>query len=396
MNLNQFFPHQVCINLDTRPDRWERISDRFAELELHNVIRFPALNGNEIPSGWKHSPGAYGCLRSHLTVVEQARDQSKDSVLIFEDDAVFDPQLNTRFPAFAKQLPGNWDMVYFGGLHGRPPQQVSDNVVRVTYTLSTYAYAMKHTIYDAFIDVNRQAATVLDENTRSLQDQFNCYCFMPHLAWVEDDYSDVRHEKVNLWWLRESLVLFGDEVERILEKTAAIVFHHAKSPAAQRKLKFLIDYFAAKLPSVSLLVVEQGERSRAFNLGFQKFEHQKDFFLFFDSDVFLTREDIRANLLKCRDHDFATGFSEICDLNEEDTRRIVDDDVRWNYQENGLRDQRKTDICESFCIFTKRGMHLIGGWENGDDERSSLTSKKAEQLLRVYSSPNCARRLSDG
>ena len=143
------------------------------------------------------------------------------------------------------------------------------------------------------------------------------------------------------------------------------------------------------------MVVEQGERSRAFNLGFQKFEHEKDFFLFFDSDVFLTREDIRANLLKCRDYDFATGFSEICDLNEEDTRRILNDDVRWNYQENGRRDRKKTDICESFCVFTKRGMHLIGGWENGDDERSSLTSKKAEQLLRVYSSPNCARRLSD-
>ena len=158
MNLNQFFPHQVCINLDTRPDRWKRISARFAEHDLHNVIRFPALNGNEIPSSWKHSPGAYGCLRSHLAVVEQARDQSKDSVLIFEDDAVFDPQLNTRFPAFAKQLPGDWDMVLFGGLHGKPPRPVSANVVRVTYTLSTYAYAMKHTIYDAFIDVNRRAA----------------------------------------------------------------------------------------------------------------------------------------------------------------------------------------------------------------------------------------------
>lgn len=396
MNLNQFFPHQVCINLDTRPDRWERISARFAEHDLRKVIRFSALHGNEIPSSWKHSPGAYGCLRSHVAVVEQARDQSKDSVLIFEDDTVFDPHLNTRFPAFVEQLPGDWDMVLFGGLHGKPPQHVSANVVRATHTLSTYAYAMKHTIYDAFIDVNRRAETVLDENTRSLQDQFNCYCFMPHLAWVEDDYSDVRHEKVNLWWLRESLVLFGSEVDRILEKTAAIVFHRAKKPAAQRNLEFLIDYFAAKLPSVSLLVVEQDERSRAFNLGFQKFEHQKDFFLFLDSDVFLTREDIRANLLKCREYDFASGFSEICDLNEEDTMRILNNDVRWNYKENGERDGKKTGICQSFCVFTKSGMHLIGGWENGDDERSSLTSKKAEQLLRVYSSPNGARRLSDG
>ena len=76
--------------------------------------------------------------------------------------------------------------------------------------------------------------------------------------------------------------------------------------------------------------------------------------------------------------------------------RILNDDVRWKYSENGRRDRKYNDICQSFCVFTKSGMHLIGGWENGDDERSSLTSKKAEHLLRVYSSPNCARRLSDG
>ena len=418
MDLDGFFPHQVCINLDTRPDRWQRMTARFTEHQIRNVIRFPAVDGNtlEIPSAWKHSRGAYGCLRSHLAVVEQAREQSKPSVLIFEDDAVFDPQLNTKFSAFAKQLPGDWDMVYFGGLHGKPPTEVSTNVVRVTYTLSTYTYALKHTIYDAFIELNQRAETVLDENTRALQDRFNCYCFMPHLAWVDEDYSDVRDEKVDLWWLRESLVLFGSDVDQILEKTAAIVFHRIESPAALRNLQFLIDYFAEKLPTVSLLIVEQGdetatrqpsangqlqflktsnrcERSCAFNLGFQMFEHDKDFFLFFDSDVFLTREDIRANLLKCREYDLASGFSEICDLNEEDTLRILNDDVRWNHDNS--RGRKKTDVCESFCVCTRRGMHLIDGWESDDDERSSLTSKKASQLLRVYFSPNRARRLSN-
>jgi glycosyl transferase family 25 len=127
MKLDEFFPHQVCINLDTRPDRWQRMSARFAEHNLRNVSRFPAVSGNtlEIPATWKHSRGAYGCLRSHLAVLENARDHGKPSVLIFEDDAVFDPQLNTKFPAFAEQLPEDWDMVYFGGLHGKPPREPS-------------------------------------------------------------------------------------------------------------------------------------------------------------------------------------------------------------------------------------------------------------------------------
>ena len=422
MNLNEFFPHQVCINLDTRPDRWERMTARFVEHGIRQVVRFPAVDGKnlEIPSVWHNSPGAYGCLQSHLAVVEHARDDATPSVLIFEDDAVFDPQLNTRFAEFVKQLPDDWDMVLFGGLHGESPRQVSSNIMRVTYSLSTYAYGLKHTIYDAFIELNRRSGALLDENTRSLQKQFNCYCFMPHLAWVEEDYSDVREERVNLWWLRESLVLFGREVDQILANTVAIVFHCARSQAALRNLKFLVNYFSEKLPSVALLVVEQGEtptlehneipgngqleflkvsssceRSGAFNLGFQMFERRKDFFLFLDSDIFLTREDIRANLLKCREYDFASAFSEICELNEEDTVRILNNDLRWDYQGN-CRGRKKGDICQFSCVFTTSGMRIIGGWENRDDQRSSLTSKSVRRLLRVYNSPNTARRLFAG
>jgi glycosyl transferase family 25 len=418
MKLNDFFPHKVCINLDKRKDRWERMQARFTEHNIEQVIRFPALDGNslDIPAIWDDFPGAYGCLRSHLAVVEQARREEKQSVLIFEDDAVLDPQLNARFAEYINQLPDDWDMVFFGGIHGQPFTRISCNVMRITHSLSTYAYALKHTIYEAFIKLNRQALTVLDENTRALQKQFNCYCFMPHLAWVEEDYSDVREERSNLWWLSESLVLWGREVDQILEKTVAIISHRSRSGASLENLSFITDYFSSTLPGVALLVVEQGEepglnsnvlpsycrleflkdsdskRSRAFNLGFEMFEASKDFFVFLDSDIFLTRDDIKANLLKCREYDFASSFSEICDLNREDTLKILDNDMRWNYKGNH-HTRRKENICQSSCIFTGRGMRLTGGWEETDDLEANLTSKRVRQLLRVYDSPNPARRL---
>src|SRR5437870_4024778 len=117
MNLDEFFPHQVCINLDTRPDRWERITARFAEHGINQVVRFPAIDGKrtEIPPVWHNSPGAYGCLRSHLEVIEQARRDAKPSVLIFEDDTVLAPEFSSRFADYVKQLPDDWDMVFFGG-----------------------------------------------------------------------------------------------------------------------------------------------------------------------------------------------------------------------------------------------------------------------------------------
>ncbi len=419
MSLNDFFPHKVCINLDKRGDRWERMCARFARHEIDGVVRFPALDGRTLtpPPDWAASRGAYGCLRSHRAVVEQARRENWPSVLIFEDDTVLDPQFSTKFPRFIEQLPADWDMLLFGGIHYLPLVRVADNVIKIAHSLSTYAYAMKRTIYDGFIELNQRARGALDENNRELQKRFNSYCFMPHLAWVEEDYSDVTDEHINLWWLRESLVLWGEEMDDVLRSTAAVIFHRGAGPKAERNLKFIADYFYKKLPTVALLIVEQGDasalapdnlppncrhlflrdggRSRAFGRGFEMFERDKEFFIFMDSDVFLTREDIKANLLKCREYDFASGFREIWDLDEDDTRRILRDDLRWDYNGN-YRPRPKRDACGSCCIFTKRGMLLIGGWDGADGAGFDRTSEKVAQRLRVYQSPNPVRRLFQG
>jgi len=421
MNLNDFFPYKVCINLDQRRDRWEKMLSRFAQHNIEQVVRFPALDGKtlELPPTWKFFSGAYGCLRSHLAVIEQARHEGRPSVLIFEDDAVFDPQLNTRFPQSVKQLPQDWDMVLFGALHGEPPLPVSQNVVKVGYSLSTYAYALNHTIYESFIEINRRALKVLDENTRSLQSQFNCYCFMPHLAWVEEDYSDVSEQLTSHWWLSESLVIFGSDVDQVLEKSVAVISYCHRGEAGLRNLRFIIEHFAEKLPRIALLIVEHGEeprldrhrlpdscrveflkdaggrqRSAAFDLGYSMFERSKDFFLFLDSDVFLTREDIIANLLMCREYDFASAFSELCALDENDSLKLLGNDTRWDYQSNYPR-RAKADICASACVFTNSGLRRIGGWGGKDEREGNLTSDRVRQHLRVFESPNPARLLSN-
>src|SRR2546425_364278 len=99
MSINEFFPYQICINLDKRSDRWSRMRARFSDNGLELVVRFPAIDGTRmnIPASWQSFPGAYGCLQSHLAVVEQAREQAQPSVLIFEDDVVLAPDLNATF-----------------------------------------------------------------------------------------------------------------------------------------------------------------------------------------------------------------------------------------------------------------------------------------------------------
>src|SRR5262249_13930743 len=148
-----------------------------------------------------------------------------ESVLIFEDDAVFDPEFEIKFASFSEELPPDWDMLYFGALHKDAPLRVSDHVYRITKANSTYAYALNDSVFDSLIELNARAEQVPDVNAYLLQERFNCYCFLPNLAWVQSEYSDVQNRLERHWYLEKSLVLFGSHVDRLLSETAIVIVH---------------------------------------------------------------------------------------------------------------------------------------------------------------------------
>lgn len=312
MLLNQSFPHKVCINLDRRPGRWQRMQAEFARHEIESVRRFAALDGNALvlPATWNHSAGAYGCLLSHVRVVEEARRLGHESVLIFEDDAVFDPEFKIKFASFSEELPSDWDMLYFGALHKDEPLKVSDHVYRITKANSTYAYALKPTVYDAFIKLNSRPEDVLDVNAYHLQERFNCYCFLPNLAWVQSEYSDVQNRLERHWYLEKSLVLFGSRVDRLLSETTIVIVPNDEN------VSFLTRYYQEYFPDTEIVVAESHET------GILKANRKNRFLILSDSDLYLETLDIRANLLLCEQYDGATGFSHVIDLTPEQAQLL--------------------------------------------------------------------------
>ena len=77
-----------------------------------------------------------------------------------------------------------------------------------------------------------------------LQRRFNCYCFMPNLAWVETDYSDAQQRLVDHWYLRESLVLFGSQIDRLLSETTIVFAHRDHGGGrATENLMYLTHYY---------------------------------------------------------------------------------------------------------------------------------------------------------
>ena len=306
------FTKVVCINLDRRPDRWQRMQNEFSRHGLHSVQRFPAIDGENVvkPAGWQHSAGAYGCLLSHVQVVEEARAAGACSVLIFEDDAVIAPDFQNTLASFSKEVPDDWDMLYLGALHKDEPTMISEHVGRISKANSTYAYALKNTIFDEFIALNRRAENVVDMNSYKLQERFNCYCFMPNLVWVEVEYSDVQNRLERHWYLEKSLVLFGAEMDRLLSQTAIIVVHQGAPDSENLAFlrRYYDEYFA---PRVEIVVSDD------FESGIARTDSTRNFLILSESDIYLEAMDIRANLRMCEEFDAATGYDHVIQLTHE-------------------------------------------------------------------------------
>ena len=415
--IDEKFAHKICINLDRRPDRWKKMQLKFARHGISSVRRFAALDGDKlnIPANWEHTSGAYGCLQSHLRVVREARRLGLPGVLIFEDDVVFDNRFREKFGAYVRQLPPDWDMLYFGALHKDEPIKLSDNLARITKANSTYAYALRNTVFDSFIELNSRAETVLDHNSFVLQQKFNCYCFIPHLAWVDTDYSDAQNRLERHWYLRESLVLFGPQVDRLLGDTT-IVFAHGgdtRGGRAAENLMFLVHYYSEYFsPHIAIVIVEQGNRptvnasalppsctyvflrdegpfnkERCFNTGISQANPRRKFVILSDSDIYLETLDLRANLRMCEQYDGATGFSKIIDLTGEDTRILRGSTITRgiNITKRALRAGRER---HGYCRFFNRE-----AVRSSSDEAGSLPLVQAMRQFRVFQSPNLALRL---
>jgi glycosyl transferase, family 25 len=420
--IDETFPYKVCINLDRRLKRWQQMERKFARHGIHSVFRFPAIDGDEIklPENWPHTPGAYGCLRSHVEVVRKARDLGVASVLIFEDDVAFDDDFEEKFATGIADLPSDWDMLFFGALHKEEPIRITENLARITQANSTFACALRSTVFEAFIELNSDTQEVLDNNSLVLQQRFNCYCFMPHLAWVETGISDAQQRLVDHWYLRESLVVFGAQVDRILNETTIIFAHgnHAGAENAVANLMYLVRYYHHYFsPNVAIKIVEQGLRPSVdtarlptnceyiflysdgpfsselcFATGIRHSAPSRRRFILTDNDVYLETLHIRANLRMCERYDYVSGFDKIIDLDRDDSIRL-----RAAKTPRGLdfaKNRPSPNGRKSLCLFLNR--EIIEGAGQRDDNLETTLSLLTSELRnadRVFHSPNHALRL---
>jgi hypothetical protein len=274
-------------------------------------------------------------------------------------------------------------------------------------------------VFDEFIELNRKAETVLDDASFILQRQFNCYCFTPHLAWVETDYSDAQNRLEHHWYLEKSLVLFGSQVDRLLNETTLILAHRDRGGNAIENLMYLVRYYNEFFSSrMSIVIVEQApqptidqatlpancryvllrgdspfDRERCFNIGIGNSNPGGRFLILSDSDIYMETLDIRANLRMCEAYDCATGFTEIIDLTGQESLRLRDTNTTrgLDITKRVLRTGDEQPGCYRFI--RREAMAILGGLnEAGWGKVDSLESMSRLRVFLPESCPPPGRR----
>lgn len=138
------------INLDRRKDRLEEWFKQLPDpWPFPPPERVSALDGKLVPTPpqWKGGNGAWGCYRTHCSILEKCLIEGIDSYVVFEDDAGFCENFAEQMLEYADMLPDDWGMAYIGGQHlyvGRhPPVRINEKVYRPYNVNRTHAFMVR-------------------------------------------------------------------------------------------------------------------------------------------------------------------------------------------------------------------------------------------------------------
>lgn len=200
MNSIHDIRHAFYINLDSRPDRKEYIEKHLETIGL-KAERFKAI---------KLTNGALGCSMSHLRLIETAKLNDWDHILIIEDDIHFlDPKLFISQINIFLENHKDFDVLLLAGNNMPPFTKVDDSCVRVTRCQTTTGYIVRKHYYDTLINNFKEGIQKLikhpenhkffaiDKYWFSLQAKDKWYLIIPLTVTQREDYSDIEKKTTN-------------------------------------------------------------------------------------------------------------------------------------------------------------------------------------------------------
>lgn len=151
------FPKKVQILvlslMDTTPENMRRRAEFRKRANVLGIefAFFPAVNGKSVnhakyiengvlrPSH-NLSPGQIGCMLSHQQIWQYTIHSGVDCTVVFEDDAILDPDFKIRFENALREAPYDMDLMYIGHCFETKGGHLSGELYRSSYPRCTHGY----------------------------------------------------------------------------------------------------------------------------------------------------------------------------------------------------------------------------------------------------------------
>ena len=200
MNSIADIKHAFYINLDSRPDRKIHVENQLQSIGI-TAQRFNAI---------RLTNGAVGCSMSHLKILENAKANNLEHVLIVEDDVLF-TNPNKFVEQFNKFLSKNiaFDVALIAGNNIPPYQMIDDSCIKVSKCQTTTGYLVLNHYYDTLINNYKEGISrlirepdkhinfAIDKWWFNLQGIHNWYLITPLTVTQREDYSDIEKRSTN-------------------------------------------------------------------------------------------------------------------------------------------------------------------------------------------------------
>jgi len=200
IDINSYFDKIFVLNLERRPDRWSKISEKLNQLGI-KFERFNAVDGNDLEfdnsnfvegKGMIENRYALACLQSHKNIIKLAKERGYKRILIFEDDVL----LSKNFKVHLQKLRNlqDWKLLYLGASQYDWEVEHIEDFYLSKKTLGTFAYAIDESIYDEIIDSFEEERKSVDNILSDIQKRNygKCFTAFPNICKADVSESEIR------------------------------------------------------------------------------------------------------------------------------------------------------------------------------------------------------------
>jgi glycosyl transferase family 25 len=157
MHFFQYFDRIALIHLPSRTDRFTALRLELSRLGLDicdsSKVVIPDAPVPDNANGF-YSRGVYGNFLSHLEILQKAYGDNLETVLVLEDDAIFNRAFDSKQATIAHYLKANpWDEVFIGhSISGRLPKSPSGLVQFSGGFVWSHCYGIHRRVMPRLID----------------------------------------------------------------------------------------------------------------------------------------------------------------------------------------------------------------------------------------------------